>query len=451
MDDSFNTANHHPDCQTTGERLWRRVRGTFDGPFYLTGSIDVLALTPVLNRDVNGDIVQNGTQPVNFDFAIPCSVLDGATARPLLVGHGLFGDGAGTIGGVEDVGDRIEALGLGSFDYIAGATDWRGLSSYDAEWLAVMVIGAAPPEFCPPFCPPFNHQLNSFPALVDRLKQGMVNTLVLARLMKDGGHLNGLTEFQTTPGDPGTGVFPGSGEEMFYFGASLGGIMGGFFAALTPDIERFNLDVGAMNFSLLLQRSTQFIEFEQMLEDVGLNDPMETALGIGLLHETWVSSEFAGYARHVTGLVESPLPDAGVKKILMTVAWLDKQVSNQASEIAVRTLGIPNLEGSLVAGLQGIPDVVEGASGVDSALVVYDTGSFDVFDPTYDPFVPPLSNTIPSPVCDPHGRRASIPASLEQLVEFFEGGTIRNYCTDDGVCNASEAAELPENPCDPFS
>ena len=32
----------------------------------------------------------------------------------------------------------------------------------------------------------------------------------------------------------------------------------------------------------------------------------------------------------------------------MTVAWLDKQVSNQASEIAARSLGLPSLEGGQV-------------------------------------------------------------------------------------------------------
>jgi hypothetical protein len=37
-----------------------------------------------------------------------------------------------------------------------------------------------------------------------------------------------------------TGVFPGAAEETYYVGVSLGGIMGLFTAALTPDIERFH-------------------------------------------------------------------------------------------------------------------------------------------------------------------------------------------------------------------
>ena len=148
----------------------------------------------------------------------------------------------------------------------------------------------------------------------------MVNTLVLTRLM-DSGYFNRLAEFQRTPGDASTGVFPGAAAETYYFGVSLGGIMGLFTAALTPDIERFNIDVGAINFSLLLQRSTQFSVFETVLATVGLSDPLDSAIGLGLLHEQWVTSEPAGYARHITGLVEPPLPGSIPKKILMTVAW----------------------------------------------------------------------------------------------------------------------------------
>jgi hypothetical protein len=333
---------------------------------------------------------------------------------------------------IASVGDGLmDEYADDEFPYIAGATDFRGLSSFDYQWVVSRIIGIYP------------HQLDRFSALPARLKQGMLSTLVLSHLMK-GTLLNQFEEFQKTPGNPASGVFPGSGQDEFYVGASLGGIMGLFLSALTPDIERFNIDVGAINFSVLLQRSTQLSDFETLLELIGLNEPMVYALGLGLLHEMWVNAEPAGYIRHVTGLVEDPLPDLegeamDGKRILMTVAWLDKQVSNQASEIAARSLGIPSLQGSLLQGLAGIPDQPEGPSGLDSALVFYDVGSFDVFDPAYDPYIPPLSNEIPSEACDPHGRRFTIPASIDQLLEFLRpGGTVRNFCTDDGVCNASE-------------
>ena len=122
----------------------------------------------------------------------------------------------------------------------------------------------------------------------------------------------------------------------------------------------------------------------------------------------WVRSEPAGYVRHIT---RDPLPGTNVKKILLTMAWLDKQVSNQTTEILARSLGIPNLDSSIQQGFPGIPDV---SGPVDSAMVIYDTGSFDIFDVSYylphpsGPLIPPLANVIPSSNCDPHAARLGV-------------------------------------------
>ena len=433
LDAAFNAANVH-DCSDPAQRLWRIVRGTFDGPYYLTGTIDDVATVPFLKVDADGRPLRAGTHPFQFDVAVPCSVLRGeAEAHPLLVGHGLFGDGAGMVRSVAESGPLRDVAPEG-IDYLVGGSDWRGLSSKDLLWLLVNLIGN----------PGTGHRLNNFPSFAARLQQGQINSLVLARLMKSG-FLNRLPEFQRVPGDPSTGVFPGPSAEEFYFGVSLGGIMGIFHAALSPDIERFNIDVGAINFSLLIQRATPFAPFEALLASVGLTDPLDTVLGYSLLHEQWVTAEPAAYVHHVTGRVAPPLPGSIPKKILMTVAWLDKQVSNQASEIAARSLGLPSLRGSLQARLVGIPDRRAGPRGLDSAYVVWDAGSFDVFDPRYDAVIPPLANRIGSPLCDPHGAtRLSIPASLEQLAGFLRpGGTIANSCRDDGFCNASSDEERP--------
>ena len=82
---------------------------------------------------------------------------------------------------------------------------------------------------------------------------------------------------------------------------------------------------------------------------------------------------------------------------------------------------------------------------------MYDTGAFDLFNPLHDPFVPPLSNQIPSPVCDPHGDRPSIEAGILQLVEFMQpGGQIVNFCT--GICDAAIPVEQPAGGvCDPLA
>jgi hypothetical protein len=170
-------------------------------------------------------------------------------------------------------------------------------------------------------------------------------------------------------------------------------------------------------------------------------------LGLDVLNELWVSGEPGGYATHITS---DPLPGSGVgpngadgKKVLLTMAWLDKTVPNLSTEVAARTLHLPQLEGSLLRGMPEIPDLPGGAAGLESAFVVYDLGSFDMFDPADAPFIPPLANApAPRTECDPHGLQWGVPAGIQQELGFLQpGGTIRNTCLDDGICNGSEPFE----------
>jgi len=417
-----------------GTGTWRIVRGTYQVPLFLTEDPEDTMTTGILNVDAGDDPVQNGVTNPPFTISIPCEALDpmGPEVHPVVLGHGLFGEGDGMVTGL------VSGLGLDT-PVIAGATNWRGLSAADLGFIIFNVVGTGAT----------GNQFHNFPALPDRLKQGQINTVLLARMMKNGV-FNRDPAFQDGLGN---GVFPGPATEMYYFGVSLGGIMGTWFAALTPDLERLNVDVPAMNFGMLLQRSTQFGQFELLLTGIGLTDPLLTLLTLSLNHQVWVRSEPAGYIRHITS---DPFPGTNPKKLLVTVAWLDKQVSNQATEIMVRSLGIPNLTGSVQQGFPGIPDV---AGPVDSAMVIYDTGSYDIFLPAHyqtvgsGPLIPPLQNRIPSSRCDPHGTaRISIPASLDQLGNFLRpGGQVENFC--DGVCDAGIPYERPggaETSCDPL-
>ena len=416
------------DCTNPTVHIWRRVAGTFQSPLFLT-AVPGNTGAPQHSVDANDIPVQNGTMNASFWMSVPCSVLDpgGPALYPLVLGHGLFGRGSDMIDGVpvqvtNALADPNTGV-TGTWRYVAGATDWRGLSNQDLFWVAQNVIGLT------------DNQLNNFPAFPDRLRQGMLNTLVLARLMKLG-HFNVNATFQTPDG---RGVFPGPGAEEYYYGISLGGIMGTYFAALSPDVEKLHVDVPAIDFNLLLQRSTQFASFEALLTGIGLTDPMKTLLGLGLQHELWVSAEPASVASHVTGLVDPPLSGVPAKKILMSEAWLDKQVSNQASELLARTLGIGNLEGSLMLGFFGIPDVT---GPQNSAMQIWSTGAFDLWNPAHQQYTPPLANQIPSNVCDPHGQRPTIRASVQQMLDFLQpGGVITNKCT--GACDAAIPFEQP--------
>jgi hypothetical protein len=412
------TDSNENDCNGPGTTTWRILRGTYQVPLFLTEDPAHISSLGVLNVDANGVPIQNGVTRAPFTLSIPCAAKRRGAPAPhtILLGHGLFGSGDDVVTAFDDVG----------LDYVAGATDWRGLSRPDSLWVALAVVGVG------------TSQLNNFPAFVDRLKQGLLNTLLLARMMKRGD-FNLDPAFQVAPG---VGAVP-VGTDAFYFGSSLGGIMGTLVAALTPDIERFNIDVPAMNFSLLTQRSTQFTAFESLFQSIGLTDPMETLVLLSLQHELWVRAEPAGYIHLLT-----PQVAQNAKKMLMTVVWLDKQVSNQASEILARALGIGNHEGSVLQDIVGIPEV---SGPQDSAMVIYDTGAFDLFFAPHEPFIPELANTIAHPRCDPHGERLTIPVSVMQAIDFLQpDGRIINFCN--GVCDAAEPDEQPGGGpvCDPL-
>jgi pimeloyl-ACP methyl ester carboxylesterase len=238
-------------------------------------------------------------------------------------------------------------------------------------------------------------------------------------------------------------VFPGPGNDLYYYGVSLGGIMGTYMAGLTPDIERFVLDVPGVNFSCLLQRANPFASFDALLALIGVNEPLEAALGIQLTHELWASAEPVSVVHHVTS---DPLPGAGgPKKVLYDAAWLDKQVSNQCTEIAARTLGLPSLLGSIQQGLVDMPDL---PGPLDSAYVAWDLGELDILNPAHAAHIPPLANQIPDGVCDPHPRRPTIPAGIRQIDAFLRpDGKIQSFC--DGLCDGNVFEELPAGPCTP--
>jgi len=443
------------DCAAPGERTWRELRGRFQVPLFL--SSDPL-LAPVaggrlVDEDGDGLPEQQGVMEAPYTIVIPCAALDPARPplRPILTGHGLFGDGRSVVGAPQEFGAVELANGGPDFLRISGATDWLGLSSNDFSFTNLFGNFIVQSVLLTP---------NNFGALPDRLRQGMTNALVLARMMREG-RFNADPAFHTPDG---RGVFAEPDDTLDYFGISLGGIMGTFFAATSPDVGNVALDVPAANFSILIQRSTaiSLIDFALGL----LNpDPMVQALFFGLAEELWDSAEPVGYLRRVT---RRPLPGSGAPKdLLYTVAEFDGVVANPASEIAIRSLGLPNLldtrsdEGSSVAELPGIPDVAPPLAPADprfvGASVWYDAGMYgDLGDPSLAAFAPPLDNRSLSSKCDPHGRTLRIPAEVRQIRTWLDDGGIQSFC--DGLCDARATGggyapfEIPDGapqPCDP--
>ncbi len=420
----------NPGCSDPDEPVWRHVSGTFQVPLFLERDPFVEnAEIARLVRDGDGVPSWTTTTDAPFGISIPCAVFGGKKGGvdplpPFLIGHGLFGEGAGTARG-------IASSGLVP-DLIPGATNWSGMSRPDTR-----------PTLLESFIYRVVANPDNIDALADRLRQGQTNTLVLARMLHEG-------DFNVDPafqGADGTGVFL-THDEIYYWGASLGGIQGHLLAGLTPTIEKFVLDVPAINFSLLLQRATPFLQFEALLTVV-TPDRLDQAVGLGLSHELWVPGDPSALATHITS---DPLPGSIPKKVLLHVALHDQQVSNLGSQLAGASQGIPVHESSVMQDLAGMRN---SKGPQDSAYMVIDTAAFDLTNPDHLPFVPPLVNEQAiENRCDPHNRLRVTPAAVEQIRRFLRPkGTIDTTCVDDGICNASAPDEFPNGiaePCDPL-
>ncbi|MCZ7616924.1 MAG: hypothetical protein M5U32_00940 [Myxococcota bacterium] len=399
------------DCSQPGQAIWKEIAGTYQSPLFLE-ALPVATNAPQHTVDGNDDPVMNGVMNPPYDLSIPCLAHPEfgdaeAEIHMLLLGHGIFGTGKQMVEGIPPaaalVMDHFEGAPAPDggtrttrrWNYIAGATNWTGWSGFadgarDGLWIAGQIIGFGPTS-----------ALENFPALPDRHRQGQLNTLVLSRLMKTGA-FNAHPAFQSADG---SGLLPTTAEQ-YYYGISMGGVQGLFQAALSQDIEKFGIDVGSMNFSFLLQRSTQFPIFDALLTNIGLSDPLDQLVGLGLLHELWVSADPAGYITHVTD-PENLLPgNEFAKKIYLSPAWLDYQVSNHGTEATARTLGVASGPGSVQKELAAIPDAPSGTP-LDSALIVWDTGLHDLLDPAGQASIPrsptwscrnrPTTRTAPGP------------------------------------------------------
>ncbi|MCA9513217.1 MAG: hypothetical protein KC560_21075 [Myxococcales bacterium] len=468
-----------PPAQCAPGVPWRAVLGRILVPNFLTTDPSAPVPPPadpvgarntvgVLAHDAAGNVLQTGAYEARFGMSIPCDAILTGPVRPLVFGHGLFGDGPSDASSlVFDLAPYVADLqqrGLVSpgrrFDIAAAGTHWSGLSSLDIAPIpsGIDFSNLSPSDlaaliaFSRSFIGQIFVDFDRFEALPDRLRQGQTATIVLARLLENGA-LNAHPAFQAPAGGTvpaGQGLL--AAGEVNYLGASLGGIMGLMFTSLYPDIERSIVDVPGANFSLLLQRAKPFKAFQTVLEVIE-PDPMRQLAGLGLLHELWVKGESAGYLHHLSGKTLPRFPGSGPKNVLMSVAKYDQQVTPLGAQIAAATIGLENLAGSDASGLPLVPDRVGGPAL--SGHVLYDTGAYALGTPT-EVFVPPVVNR-PAPVddnrCDPHGTRFTIPASLEQVLAFLEpNGRIENFCN--GACDAAEPLELPGGlaaPCDPLA
>jgi len=374
------------------DRIARRVTGTFTVPNYLTGDGSP---GNGFNTGPNGLPERNGDYTAPFMCIIPRAALkpDGTVvrARPAVYGHGLLGSEREV--GADNVRDMAN-----EHDFVFCATKWIGLSDEDVG-NAVSVLG----------------DLSRFPTIADRLQQGILDSLFLGRLMisKDG--------FVSDPAfqEQGTPVI--DTRELFYDGNSEGGIMGGAATAVSQDWRRAVLGVPGMNYSTLLQRSTDWDTYKAVF-DPAYPDPTDHTLIIGIVQMLWDRGETNGYAQHLT---RDPYQNTPTHQVLIDEAFGDHQVANVATEVEARSLGARAHHPALARGrsptrheLWGIEEI-EGSSFNGSAIVVWDSGTP----------APPTGNVAPRDGADPHESPRASKQAREQKSDFLQrNGRVVDVC-----------------------
>ena len=406
------TEFQEPPDDPPGERVARWVEGTFEVPLYLTD--DGGPGTGYAYGD-DGLPVRRGTFTATFSCSVPQSVVDDRIAgRPVIYGHGLLGSQD------EIRADHISVAGNAN-DFVYCATDWIGMSEQDVpNALAILT------------------DLSSFHTLADRVQQGVLNTLFLARLMV---HEDGLVSHPAFQAPGGRALLDTT--EAFYDGNSQGAIIGGMATAFAQDWRRAVLGVGGMNYSTLLRRSVDFDTYALALKP-SYPDELDQTIVLSLIQLLWDRAETNGYAAHVT---DDPYPNTPEHTVLMHVAIGDYQVSTVTAEVMARTIGARVMPQPIApdrtadvepAGL--IPRIEEFPYD-GSALVFWDSGT--PIAPTEN--LPPRHEDDPD-ARDPHEDPRRQSAAIEQKNTFLRpDGVVVDVC-DGRPCQAVPRDDLQLDP-----
>lgn len=428
----------------------RLVKGTFEVPCFMkNGYLVPCGPGAVLNLNPAGQPVQNGTYNANFECTVPTSVTgpggfgsDPALGRSLVYGHGLMGSISGEI---RSGGQKM----LNEKGFVICGTDEIGMSTSD---LATVVQALK--------------DLSGFPGVADRLQQGLLNEMFLARLMILPDGLVSKNAFaidpdaadrSQVPGGAGAGDDPvlpdlepairtGTDVRAFYRGNSQGGIMGGALTALAPDFDRTSLGVTGMNYSVLLTRSSAWASENATVKystffNPSYPDERTRPLALGLAQMLWDRGEPNGYAHRMT---DKPLENTPPHKVLMDIAFGDHLVTNWQANAQARTIGAKAMSPFVYAGrwTGNGGQAVDGQWGIESiGSYPYDGSAITYWDigperpspgnpaVTIGTNPPPLTNTAPASGQDPHEAPRVTPEAVRMFDLFLrDDGAVTNQC-----------------------
>jgi hypothetical protein len=376
------TITKQTDTGSDAQRI-RELVGTFQVPSFLTDD----STTGTLLTDGSGNPMLRGSLgSANFVVEIPACAGSATSPLPVMVyGHGLFGDAQSELetNYQRQLGEYLCMVQIG--------TNWIGLSSDDLPTLAGTVF----PDF------------NQLHIITDRLQQAHVNAQVLTRLV--------LTKLKD---DPALALGSGSasiidGSTAYYFGISDGGIQGATYMALAQDVSRAALNVPGAEWSLLMFRSFDFDQLLALL-NVNLPDKLDEQILVALFQPEFDFTDPAGFASHV---------DLTTKQLLLQEGIGDAQVTNLATRVLARTLGVTGLD---------LEQPVYGITAQPAPLA----SAYTQYDITPSP-LPPTGDT---PSGSDNGVHETIRelVPVEQQIKAFltPGGMVTDVCSGAPcVCN----------------
>jgi hypothetical protein len=396
-------------------QISRRVKGTFEVPCFLfpnCGPGGTMHLSP------ENTPIQNGTWTANFDCIIPLSATTGPAeaARPSLYGHGLLGSSS-------EVASSPQRTLSQEHKIVQCATDEIGMAESDVPVVVASLENAS-----------------NFPAVPDRLQQGLLDELFLGRaLISSTGFTTNAAFHQDGTLNSGSVL---DTSHLYYNGNSQGGIMGGALTAVSPDFTRASLGVPAMNYSVLLPRSVDFDEFAQVFYPYYPNQTSRP-LVLDMMQMLWDRGEPDGYAERMTS---NPLPDTPAHQVLMDMSFGDHQVTDYQADVEARTIGASAHKPVLFSGrwpntnvLWNVP-AIRSYPYTGSAAYYWDIGPIRESSPGSGKFIgtepPPYENLPNRTGEDPHSAPRAAPAEQQLVSDFFNGAVQKSDNCNRGPCYA---------------
>jgi hypothetical protein len=369
------------------DHLLRELLGTFEVPSFLATDDP----TSVMQYDDQGLPKLRGPQSFPMVVHIPKCAQKATKPLPIMVyGHGLFGAAESEMNS-----GYLKGL-IDSLCMVQVGTNWIGLSNDDIPNIAGNVV----PDF------------SRFDLPTDRLQQAQVNFVVMARMA--------MQKLKNDPNLVVNGKAVTDGSEIYYYGISQGGIEGGTFMAISPDVLRGALNVPGGVYSLMLTRSADFNSLKKLL-NITYPVQRDQEVLLALSQSYWDYSDpitFAPYTikAPLNGPDGKPLPP---KHVVMQEGIHDAQVPNLATRMVVRTLGLPALD-KPVESVFGV-DVKAGP--LDAAYTQWDIHGEDLSNGNTPP---PMDNVV-------HQNVRKLPSLIEQLRGLFKpDGQIKQTC--EGAC-----------------